>query len=158
MIMDSIKMTKRNQNNFMSLAMKHRGMTLIEVLVALLIVSIGLLGLAALQANSLKFNHSAYLRTQATQLAYDMGERIRANREEALINNTNYTIDFADAAPTATDVETRDLNFWINSIAATLPNGDGEITRVANRFTITVRWLDDKDAAQTGEFQFVTEI
>lgn len=135
-----------------------KGMTLIEVLVALLIVSIGLLGLAALQANSLKFNHSAYLRTQATQLAYDMGERIRANREEALINNTNYTIAFADAAPTATNIETRDLNSWLTQITATLPNGDGEITRVANRFTITVRWLDDKDAAQTGEFQFVTEI
>jgi type IV pilus assembly protein PilV len=149
-------MTKKH-TNFMQ-ARRSRGMTLIEVLVALLIVSIGLLGLAALQANSLKFNHSAYLRTQATQLAYDMAERIRANRDDALINNTNYEIAFADAAPTATDIETRDLNTWLSQIAATLPNGDGEIARTANRFTISVRWLDDKDQNQAGQFDFVTEL
>ena len=55
------------------------GFTLIEVLVALIIVSIGLLGLAGLQATSVRFNQQAYLRSQAVQQAYDMADRIRAN-------------------------------------------------------------------------------
>jgi type IV pilus assembly protein PilV len=148
-----------NMKSNMMQMKKNKGMTLIEVLVALLIVSIGLLGLAALQANSLKFNHSAYLRTQATQLAYDMAERIRANREDALINNTNYEIAFADAAPTNPGtIEEYDQAAWLNQIAATLPNGDGEIDRTANRFRISVRWLDDKDQNQAGQFDFLTEL
>jgi type IV pilus assembly protein PilV len=147
------------QNMKISQIRGSKGLSLIEVLIALLIVSIGLLGLAALQANSLKFNHSAYLRTQATQLAYDMAERIRANREDALINNTNYEIAFADAKPSnPSNIEERDLESWISQIEATLPNGDGEIDRTANRFTISVRWLDDKTQNQTGQFDFITEL
>ena len=60
------------------------GFTLLEVMIALLILSIGLLGLAALQATSLKINHGALLRTQATFLTYDMMDRLRANRTAAL--------------------------------------------------------------------------
>lgn len=45
------------------------GFSLVEVLVALLVLAIGLLGLAALQAQGLRFNHDAYVRTQATNLA-----------------------------------------------------------------------------------------
>jgi len=60
------------------------GFTLLEVMISLLILSIGLLGIAALQANSLKTNHGAYQRTQAIFLAYDMMDRLRANRTAAL--------------------------------------------------------------------------
>ena len=55
------------------------GFTLIEVLIAMLVLAVGLLGLAGLQATSLKNNQSAYNRSQATQLAYDMADRMRAN-------------------------------------------------------------------------------
>ena len=47
------------------------GFSIVEVLVALFVLSIGLLGLAALQAQGLRFNHDAYVRTQATNAAYD---------------------------------------------------------------------------------------
>src|SRR3990167_4605539 len=56
-----------------------KGFSLIEVLVALLVLSIGLLGLAALQTTSLQFNTGSYFRTQATFLAYDILDRMRAN-------------------------------------------------------------------------------
>lgn len=56
------------------------GFTLVEVLISLLILSIGLLGLAGLQTTGLRANHSANLRTQATLLAYDMADRMRANQ------------------------------------------------------------------------------
>lgn len=55
---------------------RHRGFSLTEVLVALLVLSIGLLGLAALQLNGLKGVHSAYQRTLAGVIAMDAGERL----------------------------------------------------------------------------------
>lgn len=55
------------------------GFTLIEVLVSLVVLAIGLLGLAMLQTTGLRFNTNSYSRTQATYLAYDLAERMRAN-------------------------------------------------------------------------------
>lgn len=55
------------------------GITLIEVLIAVLILAGGMLGTAALQGRSLIYNNQAYLNTQATMVAYDMLDRIRAN-------------------------------------------------------------------------------
>src|SRR5690606_37316619 len=60
------------------------GFTLIEVLIALVVMSVGLLGLASLQTNTLAFNRDAYLRSQATALAYDIIDRMRANRDAAV--------------------------------------------------------------------------
>ena len=68
-------MTKRMQNSYPSM----QGFTLIEVLIAVLVLSIGLLGLASLQAASLKNNYGAYMRSQASILANDMADRIRSN-------------------------------------------------------------------------------
>ena len=58
---------------------KTQGFTLIEVLISMMILAVGLLGLAALQATGLRNNLSAYNRSQATQLAYDLADRMRAN-------------------------------------------------------------------------------
>ncbi len=58
----------------------NEGFTLLEILVAVLVLSIGLLGIAGLQVTGLRFNHSAYARTQATLLAYELADRMRANR------------------------------------------------------------------------------
>ncbi len=58
---------------------QHQGFTLIEVLVALVVLSIGILGVAGLQVKSQQYSRSAYLNTQATILAHDMIERMRAN-------------------------------------------------------------------------------
>ncbi|HKK14561.1 MAG TPA: type IV pilus modification protein PilV [Gammaproteobacteria bacterium] len=61
-----------------------QGFTLVEVLVALIVLSIGLLGLAAMQTKGLHYNHEAYLRSAATVLAQDMTDRMRANRSAVL--------------------------------------------------------------------------
>jgi type IV pilus assembly protein PilV len=60
-------------------AQSSKGFSLLEVMIALLVLSIGLLGLAGLQTFSLKFNHQSYERTQATLLIYDIMDRITAN-------------------------------------------------------------------------------
>src|SRR5215475_12901480 len=71
-----------------------RGLTLIETLVALVIMSVGLLGIAALHVESVKAARAATLRTKAITLAVDMAEKMRANRVAVL--NGNYTIDAGD--------------------------------------------------------------
>ncbi len=57
------------------------GFTLIEVLISMVILSLGLLGIFAMQSRALMDNQDAYLRTQAVFMAYDMSDRIRANAE-----------------------------------------------------------------------------
>jgi len=67
-----------------------KGFSLLEVLITLLILAVGLLGLAGLQAQSLRFNHFAYLRGQAATLAYAMADRMRANRFAILSATGDY--------------------------------------------------------------------
>lgn len=110
------------------------GMGLIEVLVAVLILAIGLLGLAALQTQSLKFNNEAYLRTQATLLAMDIADRLRANRTVAVDQPGLYTFDETDSpsasaslcstqACTASELAQYDFAQWRARIAEVLPGG-----------------------------------
>lgn len=117
-----------------------RGFTLIEVLVALLILSIGLLGLAALQGRGLRDNHSALLRSQAVNQAEDILDRMRANRAAAV--NGDYDINLGDgaAAPTYTGLVLIDLQEWKAMLTASLPTGDGSIAMDGNVCTVIVQW------------------
>lgn len=127
---------------------RERGATLIEVLVALLVLSIGLLGLAGLQMAAIKSNHSAYYRSQATVLAYDITDRMRANRADALNGVydtalTNVTCD-PDLDATGT-LAAKDVAEWLNSLSCLLSSdARGGITRVGRVFTITVEWNDNR--------------
>lgn len=130
--------------------MKQSGFTLLEVLVAMLVLSIGLLGLAGLMASSMRNNQSAYHSTQATWLAYDILDRMRANRQGALAGNYNGAAlgNPANclAAVAGGAIATQDINNWKNMIACALPEGDGSITVTpANRrVSITIQWNDSR--------------
>ena len=117
------------------------GFSLIEVLVALLVLAIGLLGLAALQAQGLRFNHDAYVRTQATNLAYDIVDRMRANNANVAAYTT---VDTGAACDPLVAGAAMDLNCWYRGLAASIPGGTGLITAnaTANFFDVTVRWID----------------
>lgn len=117
------------------------GFSIVEVLVALLVLAIGLLGLAALQAQGLRFNHDAYVRTQATHVAYDIIDRMRANRANAALYTVGDPGFVCD--PTVATV-TMDLSCWYDSLAIALPGGDGVISAngAANFYDVTVRWID----------------
>jgi type IV pilus assembly protein PilV len=127
-----------------------RGMTLVEVLVALVVLSVGLLGIAALQMTSLRNNLGAHLRSQATVLAYDITDRMRANRTRANDSN-DYIRGFGPVAAPAADATLKDLDLyaWKNALRNTLPGGDGQIERVGNVFRITIRWTEQGGIVQT---------
>ncbi len=142
------------------------GFTLIEVLVAMLVLAIGLMGIAGLQVFGVQGNASALNKNLAAQLAYDLADRVRANP------NVTYAIDFAAAPPAPTNcmqaaancspstMATFDLAQWKCSMGTyaahancanimpaavmTLPLGDGQIRRNGSRYSIQVRWLDDR--------------
>ncbi|MCO6413924.1 MAG: type IV pilus modification protein PilV [Thiogranum sp.] len=133
-----------------------RGFTLIEILVSVLILSIGLLGLASLQANGLKNNYGAYARSQAIILANDMADRIRANPTAASSGLYNSILTPAsdpgckagNCSPT--EIRDHDSANWYTSLQTMLPAGTGTVTGNGTLFTITVRWDERTGATGTG--------
>ena len=119
-----------------------RGFSMVEVLVTVVVLAIGLLGLAGLQAYGLQNNHGAYVRSQAALLSYDVVDSMRANRNAAL--QGNYDVDFG-AAPGGGDQAALDVDQWVNDLARALPGGEGEIRVNANGVaTVSVRWNEDR--------------
>ncbi|OYD54441.1 type IV pilus modification protein PilV [Thauera propionica] len=103
------------------------GASLLEVLIALVVLSLGLLGLAGLQVASLKANQDAGIRTQASILAYQIIDSVRAN--PARIADYNYNLDFGsdeDDEPDAAGVAGEDLDEWVQRVAS-LPGGEGQV-------------------------------
>ena len=137
---------------------RYKGFTLVEVLIAMVVLAVGLLGLAGLQATGLKNNQSAYYRSQASQMAYDIADRMRANGTDAgaMAASTYITIAPGDAAVqadcttvsstcTAADMAQNDLFEWNAALADTLPSGTGSITLSGDVFTVTVSWTENRD-------------
>lgn len=126
------------------------GFTLIEVLVAVLIVSVGVLGVAGLQLLSLQNNTSAMFRTQAIQGAYDIMDRARANRGQnyslAMDANTpNAAVNCEAANCNPQQMRNFDLNVWRTALANDLPLGTGAVEMAGGRMTVTVRWQDTRN-------------
>lgn len=144
--------------------MKQSGFSLLEVLVAMLVLSIGLLGLAGLMASSMRNNQSAYHSTQATWLAYDILDRMRANSTGALAgaysaaNTLGSPADCSTEAPTGS-IAAQDIGGWKNMIACALPVGDGAIlvTPTNRQVRIIVQWNDSRATNGDSEQQLIVE-
>lgn len=129
------------------------GFTLLEVLVAVVVLSLGLLGLAGLQAATLRNNQIAYYRGIAVQQAYDMADRIRANQ----IGARNGAYDNLDAltpadpdclgnACTPAQIAVADHAIWNGNNANMLPGGVGTVSINADgAFLITVSWNENTE-------------
>ena len=148
--------------SYFPLSRAQAGFTLVEALVTFLILAIGLLGLAGLQAKGLQFDQSAYQRTQAVLLAADISDRMRANLATA--RASSYTVAFGDAVSSTANCNTStctvatmakyDLTQWKIALAQLLPRGDGKIVTTAGvapavTATITVHW-DELHSGVTG--------
>jgi type IV pilus assembly protein PilV len=134
---------------------KEGGFSLIEVLIALLILAIGLLGTASLMLISMKSNQSAYQRSQASWLAYDIVERMRLNRGLATDNSNSYVITAATPLPsdpgckaggcTAANVASLDIREWRDQLG--LAGVSGTVARNGAAYTVTISWQEDSSPA-----------
>lgn len=113
---------------------RQRGATLIEALVGLLILSMGALGYAALQVDGAAKNASALRRTKATQLAYEMSDRIRANQGGVAAGayakfTSSASAPSCAAAPPCKPVDMAALDFahWLAGVERALPAGKGVV-------------------------------
>lgn len=139
-----------------------KGFTLIEVMVALVVLSIGLLGIAAMQLQGLKNAHSSYQRTIASIIAMDAGERLWVKlSEDGTISDTD-----VDA------VETEWVNTWdstrtpaVASNVIGLPlvvdsNNKTRIEKSGNEYTIWVFWQESRfeDEGPESSFNYVMNL
>lgn len=114
---------------------KGGGFTLIEVLVAVVVLGVGLLGLAALQVSGLYYTHGSALRAQATLLASDMAERMQANPLGMQANNYNNptATQHGDCVGTTgcapADMAQHDASEWNLALSTQLPGGGGVVCR-----------------------------
>jgi len=158
-----------------------QGFTLLEVLIALVILAVGMLGIAQMLFIAHKSNSSNYVRQNAVQSAYDIVDLIRANRQAAINGSYNVSnlvsngtptipstpsINCVIASCTAAQLATYDTWYWMASDLTQLPNGCGSIhTSVAGINTlvvVTVQWDDSPAQKALGNLtptpaQFILE-
>jgi len=152
---------------------KTKGFTIIEVLVAMVILSIGVLSLGVLQLASMQNTQGGYMRSQATILAYDIIDSMRADIPAVI--SGDYRLAFADATPAAVNCDgvdanctnremaTSDLNRWRTVLGNHLPSGSGQVTTAnigtTTQVTVTVSWVDPFTAASgTEQIVLVSEL
>lgn len=154
---------------------KESGSSLIEVVVALFVLAIGMLGVLSMQVKSMQFNQSAYYYSQAVYLANEILENMRSSPGVA----DAYLIGLDETAPTiskncsATGVtcsptELRDFNLkkWRENIESALISGKSSVQRVGDFYAITVQFDDTRSAPdkenregpELSEYVLVTEI
>ena len=136
---------------------RQRGITMVESLVALVVMSIGMLGIASLYVTSLKTGRSALVRTQAVNLATDIADRIRSNRAgKGGYETLKYGTDLeahdcvVKSTCTAAELAEDDLFRWTANLKTFMPDGttgtvefkDNSGALQPNRYTITVAWSE----------------
>lgn len=155
---------------------------MIEVLVALVVLSIGLMGMAGIQQTGVRNNHNALLHSQASMLAYEIADFMRGNlgavrfgRYNTDTANTTNPPSCADTAEgsaedcTTTEMATFHLSVWANHLAAHLPSGTGTIACLDNNtddfdpcshgsvIKVSVSWIET-DIGGAENMTFVTEV
>jgi len=132
---------------------RQRGLTLIESMVALVVISIGLLGIAALQLTAMQMNSSALHQSKAVWAGYAMADRIRANNihfadYSGVDTNDPYSQDCMNNPCNSGQLLTADATEWTATVR-NLPSGRGQVTGNANLLIVTVMW-DDEGTGATG--------
>jgi type IV pilus assembly protein PilV len=161
---------------------RNSGFTLVEIMVTLVIISIGMLGLSKLQLTSLRYNQNAYQRSIATQLAYDLANRMRANAiaiDSGAYNSPTATQKAAcltTVGCTPTEMAGHDMYEWLSassptSVVSQLPDSSATVCLdstpedgvagtpacdgLGSQHAIKIWWSND---AGVTTFRFVTSV
>lgn len=129
------------------------GTTLIEVLITIVVLTLGVVSLANLQVAALKLGQSTYQRSQAVALSYQILDSMRANRTEALAGRFDWRLGDPPPAEVVTgNLPLAEVQRWLQDIdRAMVPcNGVGGITHDLNRITVTIRWEDRYATERSG--------
>jgi len=146
--------------------LRQKGLSLIEVMITLAVFSFGLLALAALMASGLKYNTSALHRSYATSQAYDMADRMRANRlglDAGYYNDLSESDtdpDCIESGCTPEQMAHYDTWQWNTDNARLLPEGVGTVSLKSSDsgiYTITIAWNDDRDPGTEAD-SFIFEL
>lgn len=150
------------------------GFSMLEILVTLVILALGLLGTAALQAQSMRTVKGGQFRSQAVLLAADIGERMEGNKAGAIDGayvlaageTTSGSRDCGAEPCNSDDLALFDLETWQNNVSDVLPGASWEVTRTVvgnpSVYTIAVSWVDRRtdttyETTGTGEtFSYTT--
>lgn len=152
--------------------MRQSGVSMLEVLIAIVVFSVGLLGLSGLQLASLSGQHSANIRSTATTLAYDMVDRMRANMAGVIAGNYNniagnhnacHAVHYDDthsnpATCTPAQLAQDDVYDWKKIVAGTLASGTATVCidnspdtescdGIGGNYAIRIKWLDKANNA-----------
>ena len=135
---------------------KMKGVGLIEVLITVLVLAIGLLGLAGLQLSALQNNQSSYERSQGIVQSYTIIEAIRADTESAKSGRFNIAID--DDA-TGSNFPANALQTWREQLTQNLgEEATGSVNCTNTMCTVTIRWDDSRGTGGSDSQELVTEV
>jgi type IV pilus assembly protein PilV len=144
------------------------GVALVEVLVAILVMAIGMLGIAGLQARALKYGQSSYERSVAVIQAQSITDSMRANAVQARQNAYNIARKCDTAAASASQAD-RDLAAWISQLQSSLSGAAANVCGsincdAAGVCTVNVQWDDTRGSTDTSgttqieQLNFVTQL
>ena len=139
------------------------GFSLIEVLIALLVLAFGLLGLAFLQTLNIRYTQSANHRTAAVNLSHQVLDMMRTNRVVA----RQYALLTYDSFPAQADKNgcargaaidyKANMELWRCEVSSSLPGGQGQVVFNGDRVTVSLLWKDDQGAPGAGQSAYAVE-
>lgn len=137
---------------------RQQGAGLIEVMVAVLILAIGLLGIAAMQAAALRNSQSSLERSQGIINTYTIIDAMRANVLDARAGAYELA-ETCDAPDSASTLAEDDIKFWMESLQQNLgEQACGTIDCTGNRCIVKVEWDDTRGTGGVGDLSFTTEV
>ncbi|MDE2407598.1 MAG: type IV pilus modification protein PilV, partial [Xanthomonadaceae bacterium] len=139
-----------------------RGMSMIEVLVSVMVLGIGLLGIAAMQSIALRGGQGSLETSQAVMASNSIIEAMRANRANAAAYVYDGTTSCTSTPAAGTTLASNDLNFWVTSLKNTIGSATttcGKIVSLGgNNYRVTVQWDDTRAGNSTDDKrQIVTD-